>query len=135
MTRTTEPVLIAGQWRASRGSGSFQVENPAAKEKLAPRYPISERPACDEALGAATGAADALRSVTGDRIGQFLERFADRIEKRKEQLVETAHVETALPKAPRLADVELPRTTNQLRQAAAAARDGSWSIPTIDTKA
>ena len=35
---------------------------------------------------------------------------------------------------PRLADVELPRTTNQLRQAAAAAREGSWAMPTIDTK-
>jgi len=45
-----------------------------------------------------------------------------------------AHLETALPVAPRLADVELPRTTGQLRQAAQAAREGSWSIPTIDTK-
>jgi NADP-dependent aldehyde dehydrogenase len=44
-----------------------------------------------------------------------------------------AHLETALPKSPRLADGELPRTTGQLRQAAAAARNGSWSLPTIDT--
>jgi acyl-CoA reductase-like NAD-dependent aldehyde dehydrogenase len=33
-----------------------------------------------------------------------------------------------------LAEVELPRTTNQLRQAAAAALEGSWALPTIDTK-
>ncbi len=45
-----------------------------------------------------------------------------------------AHVETALPRSPRLADVELPRTTGQLRQAAAAAREGSWALPTIDNK-
>jgi NADP-dependent aldehyde dehydrogenase len=45
-----------------------------------------------------------------------------------------ANLETALPIKPRLRDVELPRTTAQLRQAAAAARDGSWSMPTIDTK-
>ena len=38
-------------------------------------------------------------------------------------------------RAPRLRDVELPRTTNQLRQAAAAAREGSWAQATIDTKA
>jgi NADP-dependent aldehyde dehydrogenase len=31
--------------------------------------------------------------------------------------------------------VELPRTVNQLRQAAAAADEGSWRLPTIDTKA
>lgn len=78
--------------------------------------------------------AQALRKVSGEQIAQFLEHFAQRIEKRKEQLVEMAHAETALPKAPRLGDVELPRTTNQLRQAAAAARDGSWMLPTIDTK-
>ena len=45
-----------------------------------------------------------------------------------------AHRETALPQKPRLADVELPRTTGQLRQAAAAAREGSWALPTIDAK-
>ncbi len=39
------------------------------------------------------------------------------------------------PSSPRLKDVELPRTVNQLRQAAAAARDGSWVQATIDTKA
>ena len=47
----------------------------------------------------------------------------------------TATRETALPASPRLADVELPRTTGQLRQAAEAVRDGSsrgWSMPCID---
>ncbi|MDD4248444.1 MAG: hypothetical protein PHT13_04910, partial [Methanosarcina sp.] len=28
-----------------------------------------------------------------------------------------------------------PRATNQLRQAVAAAREGSWALPTIDTRA
>ncbi|MCA9246343.1 MAG: aldehyde dehydrogenase family protein, partial [Planctomycetales bacterium] len=32
-------------------------------------------------------------------------------------------------------DAELPRTVSQLRQAAAAAREGTWSMPTIDTAA
>src|SRR4029077_8997475 len=31
-------------------------------------------------------------------------------------------------------DTELPRTTSQLRQAAAAAREGAWALPTIDAK-
>ena len=44
-----------------------------------------------------------------------------------------AHRETGLPKSPRLADVELPRTTGQLRQAAAAARTGNWRQPIIDS--
>jgi NADP-dependent aldehyde dehydrogenase len=46
--------------------------------------------------------------------------------------VEIAHTETALPKSPRLKDNELPRTTDQLRQAARAAREGSWRRPVRD---
>jgi NADP-dependent aldehyde dehydrogenase len=45
-----------------------------------------------------------------------------------------ANLETALPVEPRLRSGELPRTTNQLRQAAAAARDRSWCHATIDTQ-
>jgi NADP-dependent aldehyde dehydrogenase len=75
-----------------------------------------------------------LRATPPEQIAKYLTRFADRIEARKTEIVEAAHAETSLPKAPRLADVELPRTTNQLRQAAAAALEGSWALPTIDTK-
>src|SRR5207237_7634507 len=63
------------------------------------------------------------------------ERCAERIESRAGELVAVANQETALAIEPRLAKAELPRTTNQLRQAAAAARDGSWLRPIIDTKA
>ena len=55
--------------------------------------------------------------------------------KTQEELIAIAHAETALAASPRLKDVELPRTVNQLRQAAAAARDGSWVQATIDSKA
>jgi NADP-dependent aldehyde dehydrogenase len=48
-------------------------------------------------------------------------------------MAEAANREAALPVSPRVKDVELPRTTNQLRQAAAATRDRSWILPTIDT--
>ena len=131
-----QPVLIAGQWRrAKSASGTFQADNPRTREPLAEQYPISGWADIDAALEAAEGAAEILRETPGDRIAQFLERFAERIEQRQEELVEMAFNETALAKSPRLADVELPRTTSQLRQAAAAARDGSWAMPTIDTKA
>lgn len=135
MASTTEPVLIAGKWRTSSGKHTFQAENPTTKEKLPPVYPVSDWSDCDEALQAAQSAAEVLRSLPAERIAKFLECFAEQIEQRKVRLVETAHAETALPKSPRLADGELPRTTNQLRQAAAAAREGSWARPTIDSKA
>lgn len=130
-----EPVLIAGQWRASNASGTFQADNPATRSPLPAVYPVSTWADCDAALDAAAMAAEAMRSLSGDQLARFLEMFADRIEANAADLVEIAHLETAYPRSPRLADVELPRTSNQLRQAAAAAREGSWASPTIDTKA
>lgn len=132
---TTQPVLIAGRWRSANATSTFRAENPATREPLADDYPVSAWQDCDEALAAASAAFAAMRDLSGDRRGQFLGALAAEVEKRKDGLVTMAHTETALPKSPRLADVELPRTANQLRQAADAARDGSWALATIDTKA
>ena len=131
---STQPVLIAGQWRPAQASGTFHAENPANGERLSGEYPVSTWADCDTALNAAAEAARILRATTPEQIAKFLTRFAERIEARKSEIVETAHAETALPKSPRLMEVELPRTTGQLRQAAAAALEGSWALPTIDTK-
>jgi NADP-dependent aldehyde dehydrogenase len=128
------PVLIAGAWRAAASSGTFHGENPATGEALTDVFPISAWADCDAALDAAAEAADALRRTPPEKIAGFLTRFAERIEGRAAELVEAAHAETGLARKPRLADVELPRTTGQLRQAAAAATEGSWAMPTIDTK-
>jgi NADP-dependent aldehyde dehydrogenase len=130
----TQPVLIAGQWRPAKAGGTFHSENPATGEKLPTEFPISTWADCDDALYAAAEAAGILRATTPEQIANFLTRFAEHLEERKDELVEVANTETALPKAPRLANVELPRTTDQLRQAAAAVLEGSWAMPTIDTK-
>ena len=129
-----QPVLIAGQWHAANSSGTFRAENPANGETLPDEFPVSTWADCDAALNAAAAAAGILRASPTELIAAFLTRFAERIEARKTELVEIAHAETGLPKAPRLADVELPRTTGQLRQAAAAALDCSWAMPVIDAK-
>lgn len=131
---SSEPVLISGQWRAANASGTFRAENPATQSPLAPEYPVSNWADCDAALSAAVIAAAQLRSIKSDQVARFLEDFAARIEARKDDLVAIAHAETALPKTPRLAEAELPRTTGQLRTAATAAREGTWTCPTIDTK-
>ena len=129
-----QPVLIAGKWRAANAASSFQAENPATGEVFPEAYPVSSWADCDAALNAAVEAADILRTVPAEQLATFLTRYADRIDARKTELAGIAHAETALAKSPRLADVEIPRTTNQLRQAAAAALDGSWALPTIDAK-
>jgi NADP-dependent aldehyde dehydrogenase len=131
---STYPVLIAGQWRAAQSVGSFHAENPATGETLPEEFPVSAWTDCDAALNAAARAAVELRSTPPEKIAGFLQRFAERIETRAAEIVACAHLETALAKSPRLAEVELPRTTGQLRQAAAAALEGSWAMPTIDTK-
>jgi alpha-ketoglutaric semialdehyde dehydrogenase len=127
----SQPVLIAGRWRPAKSSGTFRAENPATKEPL-DEYPISSWDDCDDALIAAAQAFEQMRRLPAQKMAEFLDAFAGRIEARKDEIVRLANQETALPISPRLADNELPRTTSQLRQAAAAAREGTWALPTID---
>lgn len=134
MSDTLEPVLIAGSWRNSLGTNFFLASNPKTKGKLPERYPVSPWPEVEEALRAGREAFQQLRAIQPERTASFLERFAERIEARRVEIVELAHLETALPREPRLNSAELPRTANQIRQAAAAARERSWALPTIDTK-
>jgi alpha-ketoglutaric semialdehyde dehydrogenase len=134
-----QPVLIAGKWREANSSGSFRAENPATREPL-DEFPISTWADCDDALQAASiafhqrwvndWAPEKQHDVS--QFAAFLEAFAARIEANKTAIVEMANRESGLPASPRLADNELPRTTSQLRQAAAAAREGAWALPTID---
>ncbi|MEO9078474.1 MAG: aldehyde dehydrogenase family protein, partial [Rhodanobacter sp.] len=65
-------------------------------------------------------------------IAAFLDAYATAIEADAATLVALAHAETALPAETRLDKVELPRTCGQLRQAARAVREYSWTQPIID---
>lgn len=131
---TIQSVLIDGQWRASAATDFFQSENPRTQEALPELYPISPWDEVDQALAAADRAFQTVRGWPGKVFAGFLEAYADAIESRASDLIHLAHLETGLPVQPRLQDAELPRTINQLRQAASAAADGSWAQPTIDTK-
>ena len=131
---STHPVLLAGRWQSSEFAETFRASNPATGESLADVYPVSTWRDLDTALSAASDAASQLRRLSSDKFARFLHLYAEKIESSASELIEAAHLETALPKSPRLQTIELPRTTTQLRQAVAAALDGSWSLPTIDTK-
>jgi 2,5-dioxopentanoate dehydrogenase len=131
-----EPVLIAGEWRqAHNPAGKFSAVDPATKSPLPESYPVSSLDDVTAAFDAARTAVVALRAVPLENIARFLEDYATRLEARADALVETAARETGLLPSPRLRAVELPRTTNQLRQGAAAVRDRSWCHATIDSKA
>jgi 2,5-dioxopentanoate dehydrogenase len=130
-----EKILVAGGWRKANAKTTFHAENPATGAALDAEFPVSEWQDCEDALTAAAAAAKELRSVPAEKLANFLELYAKKIEEHASALVEIANAETGLPVVPRLKDVELPRTTTQLRQGAAAAREGSWTRVVIDTKA
>lgn len=130
---TTQPVLIAGRWRPARAAGTYRACDPTTGAEREAIWPVSGWEDLDEALAAATAAAADLARLPGTAIAAFLERYAARLEARGDELVELARAETALPVKPRLADVELPRMLDQLRQAAAAAREETWRMAMIDT--
>lgn len=127
------PVLIDGQWLSSSATKTFQAVNPATEETLPGEFPVSPWSEIDQAIQAAADASKQMRGWPGSRFADFLEAYANEIEARTDALVAAANAETALPVSPRLKDGELPRTTNQLRQAATAARTESWRCPIIDT--
>jgi NADP-dependent aldehyde dehydrogenase len=134
---SVHPVLIAGGWRPAQAVGTFYATNPATKEALPDVYPVSGWQDIESALASASTAAAQLRALPDAdfRLASFLENYAAAIESRATAIVAAAHAETGLAVSPRLRDVELVRTINQLRLGAAAARDGSWLHPTLDTKA
>ncbi len=135
MTSTVHSILCDGQWIKSQGTTTFQAVNPTTEETLPGIFPVSPWDEIDAVINVAAETSREMRGWPGTRFAEFLEAYANAIEARAELLVETAHAETGLAKSPRLKDGELPRTTNQLRQAANSARTESWRVPTIDTAA
>ena len=129
----THPVLIGGNWQASSSPLTFRAQDPKSAAPIADEYPVSSWAECEAALDAATKAYQILRTMPRERIAAFLEKFADRIEARSDEIRELAARETALPAETRLVG-ELGRTTGQLRQGANAVRSASWCMPVIDTE-
>src|SRR5580658_9138255 len=130
-----EKVLVAGGWRDATAKSTFRTEDPATGETLEGEFPVSEWKDCDDALNAAVAVAKELRAVQAEKLADFLDLYAKKIEENAAAIVSKANAETGLAVAPRLKDVELPRTTTQLRQGAAAAHEGSWTNAVIDRKA
>lgn len=129
------PILVAGTWQASTGSNTIQAFNPTLGEVIDGFFPVSEWADCELSLNAANDAFEALQATPRKVIAAFLRGYADAIDANAEALATMAHAETGLPFSPRLKDVEVPRTSNQLRLAAAACEEASWTQPTIDTAA
>ncbi|MFT5163387.1 MAG: alpha-ketoglutaric semialdehyde dehydrogenase [Alteromonadaceae bacterium] len=127
-------VLIAGNWITANAIDQFQAFNPTTGDSLSEVYPVSSWADCDAALNAAAQAFVGLQKLPRQTIAKFLESYANKIEENTSALAEMGNLETGLPLSPRLIGGEIPRTTSQLRQAAKAAREASWTTPTIDSQ-
>lgn len=138
MSPAIEPVLIDGRWSTSEcieeTNKSFRALNPSTGGLLPPKYPISSWADIDRALKAAQKAASALTEGPPERIADFLVAYGRQIEKQGPALAAQATLETGLPEKPRLLEKEIPRTVDQLFQAAKAVLNRSWKIPRIDRK-
>jgi len=133
---TVEPLLLAGRWQPSLSlQGSFRAADPTTGESIGPAFPVSGAADIETAVAAACAVAAELAAAPVERIAAFLDAYADALDADADTLVALAHAETALPAPTRLRGNELPRTTGQLRQAAAAVRSFSWTQPVIDTAA
>lgn len=130
-----QPLLINAEFRhAANPTGSYQSTNPMTAAKLPWAFPYSEWDDIEAVLQAAAATVEELRHAPRALLADFLDMYAICIEERADALVETAHLETGLAAPTRLRAIELPRTTDQLRQAASAARARNWTQATIDTE-
>src|SRR3954451_5971975 len=96
MHSETAPILVDGAWTASKGGTSLQAVNPRTTKPLPVRYPVSSRADVEKVLTAAAACFAAMRIVTPEARATFLERYADGIEARREELAAKAEEETGL---------------------------------------
>jgi alpha-ketoglutaric semialdehyde dehydrogenase len=134
-TAMVRPVLLDGGWReAQRPKGTFRAVDPRHGEPFGDEFPVSSWEDIRTAIQAGRKAAEELPSIPPDGRAAFLHAYARLIQDNSTALVSQAARETGLPEEPRLRAVELPRTCDQLIQAARAAEDRSWCAAVIDSE-
>lgn len=121
--------LIGGKYSGSAG-GQFRGTDPVSGAALEPAFREAGAAEVDRALRLADKAFDVLQTVPARKLADLLERIAAGLEEHAGEIIERAHLETALP-LPRL-ESELARTAGQARMFAALVLDGSWTQARID---
>lgn len=120
MTELSGQHYIDGQWVS--GGETFRSDPVSGQ-------PLTVHSGGADEIDAAMTAAEAAFAAYGwsSREGRalFLDAIAEEIEARVDAITEVGMAETGLPE-PRLRNVELPRTANQLRLFAAHVRDGAY---------
>jgi alpha-ketoglutaric semialdehyde dehydrogenase len=108
----------------------FYAVNPSTGERLDPAFSSATPADVESAARLASESFATYARTSGRERAAFLLRIASNIETSADDLVERAHLETALPKT-RLQG-ETARTSGQLRLFAQVAEEGSWVGARID---
>src|SRR5271170_3464634 len=124
-------ISILGASRGTTAGARFHGINPVNDEKLQPEYFSASPEEVDSAARLAEEAFVSYCQISSRERAAFLRSIADALQAITDEVVERAHLETALPK-PRL-QAETGRTVNQLRLFAHVVEEGSWVSARIDT--
>ncbi|QBQ99736.1 aldehyde dehydrogenase (NADP(+)) [Paraburkholderia pallida] len=126
----TGAMLLGAQ--AVRGqAGEMRAFAPALGKDIEPPFGLGDQADVARACELAAQAFDAFRAAPHEQRAQLLEAIAERILGIGDELIERAHLESALPKA-RL-EGERGRTVGQLRLFASLVRDGRWCGAVLDS--
>jgi alpha-ketoglutaric semialdehyde dehydrogenase len=121
---------LVGFADATSGGDSFRAWNPATGDQFGPAFSSATKDDVERAAKLAADTFPMFSQLSPAKKAAFLKGVAAKIEANAEQIIECAHLETALPK-PRLQS-ETGRTCNQLRLFASVLEDGSWVMARID---
>lgn len=113
------------------GGAVFKAHNPATGEALEPEFASAKPRDVERAVQLAADAAPVWAKLPGAKRNEFLRHIADSLEKKADDLVARAMLETGLPEA-RLKG-EVARTAGQLRLYGEAAAKGDWLDARIET--
>jgi NADP-dependent aldehyde dehydrogenase len=102
LSAAMQPVLIDGAWRPAAAVDSLRAFDPTAGVERDAVWPVSGWPDVDAALDAAVRAAAELARLPVEATAAFLDRYAERLAARAEEIVAGAHAETGLAIRPRL---------------------------------
>jgi succinate-semialdehyde dehydrogenase/glutarate-semialdehyde dehydrogenase len=96
------PLYLNGQW--VRTQKTIRVVNPASAEPFA-EVSIVDRPAVARAINDAHAAFPGWRALTGKARGEFLQKIADEMERRRDEIARAITLENGKPLAQSLVEV------------------------------
>ncbi|MGB0597928.1 MAG: aldehyde dehydrogenase (NADP(+)) [Rubripirellula sp.] len=121
--------LIGGE-QSSEGTQHFQAFDPSANLAFETKFYEATADEVDRALSLARAAHLEFAATNFEARATFLDRIAERIEQRRDDLIELCVGETAYPQMRVLG--EFHRTVGQTRMFAKMLREGSWVEAKID---